>query len=865
MDKLILIDGNSLLFRAYFAMMRPMINSKGVHTQGIFAFINMLNKIIKDYQPTHMAVAFDMKEKTFRHEKYHDYKAGRNATPIELLAEFPLMHQVLQAMNIKILELPRYEADDLIGTIAADANRRGIETLVITGDKDELQLVDEHVNVLINKKGMTEFDVYDIQAMNERYHLTPQQFIDLKGLMGDSSDNYPGIPGIGEKKGIALLEEYGSVEAVIENAENIKGKMGENIRENIENAKLSKWLATIKTDCPIEYSWDELKFVDPDYDALINIYTELEFSKFIKELGANSNESLSYVSVDYRDDIDAIKEVSFNEFLDVVKEGENVVISIDTDDNHLDIPVINSIDLYSADNNLYCHSDLTMMDTAVKISAIADRKYSLIGYDLKKTIYSFLSYANNDYLAKYDVAIAEYLIDPNRNKYLLDKLILRYNSFQPEENIDSKDLLFHINLVMNNQSKKLEELELQELFNNCEMPLVTTLAEMELNGISVDSEILSSIGKELDVKISEFENSIYAASGQKFNINSPKQLGTVLFDDLKIPYPKSKGKTGYSTAVDILDKLKFDYPLVADILEYRKVSKLKSTYVDGLSALIASDGKIHPHFQQTVTATGRLSCTDPNLQNIPVRDDYGRLIRKAFVADESNVFTGSDYSQIELRVLASLSGDESMIQAFREGKDIHRATAARVFNLAEDEVTALDRSRAKAVNFGVVYGMSGFGLSENLNISRAESQQYINDYFDKHQSVKNYLDNLVKMGEEKREVRTYYGRIRQIPEFASSKYMEREFAKRLAMNTPIQGTAADIIKFAMNSVRNELKRNNFKSRLILQIHDELIIEGPESEAEKVAELLDKCMKSAANLAVELTCDIHKGSTWYELK
>ncbi len=865
MSKLILIDGNSLLFRAYFAMMRPMVNSKGVHTQGIFAFINMLNKILAEHQPTHIAVAFDMREQTFRHEQYSDYKGGRNATPLELLAEIPLMHQVLEAMNIKILEMPRYEADDLIGTVAAKANKDGIETLIITGDKDELQLVDEHVNVLINKKGVSEFDVYDIAAMKERYNLTPQQFIDLKGLMGDSSDNYSGVPGIGEKKGISLLEQYETLEGVLEHADEIKGKMGENIRDNIEEARLSKWLATIKTDCPIDFTWDELQLEKPDYDKLINIYTELEFSKFIKELSNGEDHEVIQAAVDYSVDIAAINEVDFSDFIKNVKDGSDVVIDVDTDDNHLDTPEIKSICLYSYDDKLFTSKEVTALDTQISIEQLADKKFNLIGFDLKKSLYSLLSYTDSDFAPVYDVLIAEYLIDPNRNKYLMDKLMLRYNGCSWNDEMSTKDLLFHIAKIKDSQFKVIEEMQLDKLFIDCEMPLVLTLAEIELSGILVNKAVLDDIGVELADKITELETEIYAQSGSKFNINSPKQLGTVLFDDMNLPYPKAKAKTGYSTAADILDKLKFDHKIVADVLEYRKVSKLKSTYVDGLTNLIASDGKIHPHFQQTVTATGRLSCTDPNLQNIPVRDDYGRLIRKAFIAAPGNIYTGSDYSQIELRVLASLSGDESMITAFKEGKDIHRATAARVFNLAEDEVTPLDRSKAKAVNFGVVYGMSGFGLSENLNISRAESQQYINDYFDKHAAVKDYLDNMVKMGEENREVRTHYGRIRQIPEFASSKYMEREFAKRLAMNTPIQGTAADIIKFAMNSVYKELKNSGLKSRLILQIHDELIVEGPEDEAAQVKSLIERCMTGAADLVVSLTCDTHTGTTWYELK
>lgn len=826
----------------------------------------MLNKILSDYEPDYIAVAFDLKEKTFRHDAYPDYKAGRLATPIELLTEIPLLHQVLEAMNIKILELPKYEADDLIGTAARLASKSGLKTLVISGDKDELQLVDENVNVLINKKGMTEFDLYDLSAMKERYNLTPTQFIDLKGLMGDKSDNIPGVPGIGEKKGIALLEQYGSVEGVIDHADEVPGKMGEVLRANIDSAKMSKWLATINTEAPIEINFDECKYVEPDYKSLIEIYTELEFSSFIKKLDVPEEESIK-ADKDISTELDSIIETSFNEFVERVVNKSDVVIAIDSDDSHIDKPEIKEISLYSPEHNLYCSKEITALEIEIIITQLLEKNYSYIGYDLKSIMYSLLSYCDTLLVPKYDIQVAEYLIDSSRSNYYFSKMLLRYAGVTAKEEFDNKYYLFAINLIRENQCKVLEELNLEDLFYNCEMPLTYTLAKMELAGIKVDSNILNTIGEELENKISTLESEIYSYSNAKFNINSPKQLGQVLFETMAIPYPKAKTKTGtYSTAQDILDKLKFDYPVVEKVLEYRKVSKLKSTYVDGLIGLIANDGKIHPHFQQTVTATGRLSCTEPNLQNIPVRDDYGRLIRKAFiVSDENNTFTGADYSQIELRVLASLSGDEGLISAFKAGKDIHRATAARVFNLKEDEVTSLDRSKAKAVNFGVVYGMSGFGLSENLNITREESQKYINDYFDKHQKVKSYLDDLVKNAENDKLVRTHYGRLRMIPEFSSRKYMEREFAKRLAMNTPIQGTAADIIKSAMNSVSIELSKNNLQSKLILQIHDELIIEGPDNEAEEVKELLVKCMKEASNLVVELTCDVNSGKTWYELK
>ena len=525
------------------------------------------------------------------------------------------------------------------------------------------------------------------------------------------------------------------------------------------------------------------------------------------------------------------------------------------------------------------------MDCSVTIGLTAEKSYRLAGCGLKRILYSMLAVSEASFIPYFDIMVAEYLLDANRQKYTLDKMLLRYAGYAASEaesaimadnvsydslEMEPEDLLrraFYVSKVVPEQKNALEENGLRRLFDECEMPLVMTLARMELEGIKCEPSALNEIGSELSENIARLEKDIYDEAGKNFNINSPKQLGTVLFDDLKIPYPKlSKGKSGsYSTAADILDKLRDDHKIVADVLEYRKLAKLKSTYVDGLLPLIGADGRVRPHFMQTVAATGRLSCTEPNLQNIPIRDDYGRLIRKAFVADEGKLFTGSDYSQIELRILAALSGDESLIADFRAGKDIHRATASRVFDIPEDEVTALDRTRAKAVNFGVVYGMSGFGLGESLNITRSDAQRYINDYFAKHASVKEYLDRQIETGEEKREIRTHYGRLRRLPEFASRKFMERELAKRLAMNTPIQGTAADIIKIAMNSVSDELRSRGLESKLILQIHDELIVEGPEDEAAEVREILEKCMMGAADLAVDLVCDIHTGKTWYELK
>ena len=888
MNKLILIDGNSLLFRAYFAM-RPMVTSKGMHTQGVFAFVNMLGKILNDYEPTHIAVAFDLKGGTFRHDVYKEYKAGRLKTPPELLSQIPLLHDVLDAMNIAVLEVPQYEADDIIGTVAARAENDGIDTLVISGDKDELQLIGPHVNVLINKRGMSEFDLYDIDAMRERYNLTPEQFIDLKGLMGDSSDNIPGVPGIGEKKGIALLEQYGTLENLIDHADEVKGKMGENLRNNIEVARMSKWLATINTQAPVDFEWKDLELTEPDMEKLIAIYTELEFNSFIKKLQAgisdSDSSSGSSTAADFEEEFSNIRRTDLDGFMKEVKDGSEVFIEAAADVNHTAEPEIRYICLYSKDKNLACIRELTPMDRSIVTDQIAEKAYKLCGCGLKRILYSMLAGSDSMLEPYYDVMIAEYLLDANRQKYTLDKMLLRYAGYASRESesaimadevsynsldVPPEDLLkraFYVSKVRPGQQKSLEENDLTKLFEECEMPLVLTLARMELVGIRCEPSILAGIGDELAENIAGLEKEIYAEAGTTFNINSPKQLGVILFENLKIPYPKAgKSKSGsYSTAADILDKLRDDHKIVADVLEYRKLAKLKSTYVDGLLPLIGSDGRVRPHFMQTVAATGRLSCTEPNLQNIPIRDDYGRLIRKAFVAEDGDLFTGSDYSQIELRILAALSGDASLIEDFRAGKDIHRATASRVFDIPEDEVTALDRTRAKAVNFGVVYGMSGFGLGESLNITRSDAQRYINEYFAKHNAVKEYLDRQIETGEEKREVRTYFGRVRKLPEFASRKFMERELAKRLAMNTPIQGTAADIIKIAMNSVSAELRRRNMESKLILQIHDELIVEGPVNEVEEVENILEQCMMGAADLAVDLVCDIHTGKTWYELK
>ena len=863
MKRFVIIDGNSLLFRAFFAM-REMVTRDGIYTQGVFAFINMLNKILEDYHPDYIAVAFDMKAPTFRHTAYPEYKAGRLKTPMELLSQIPLMQEVLQAMNITVLEKEGFEADDLIGTMTAKAADAGLESLIITGDKDALQLVSENTYVVLNRKGMTDFDLYDLEKMQERYGLTPQEFIDLKGLMGDKSDNIPGIPGVGEKKGITLLKEYGSVEGVVAHADEIKGKLGENVRANLEEAELSKWLATIKRDVELPVSWPELAYGEPDYDRLIALYKKLEFKKFLQNLERQTPDEVTVEPE--KDLLEGVKEVSYEDLLDSLKNNRTLIIEIDTDDNHKQLPEVKGVRLYNPEQMHYAECTVTPLDFEIRMGSLLDKEPELVGLGLKPMAYTLLQYGMDRFTLHHDVEVAEYLLDPNRSKYNLTNMFLHYAN----ETLDGEDAqkrLVALDCIYRKQLSALEEKEMLSLFRDCEMPLIRTIAGMESQGMKINPEMLKSAGEELDTQIAKLEAEVFEEAGTTFNINSPKQLGEVLFETMGIPYPKkTKGKNKYSTAADVLEKLEEDYPVVSKVLMFRKASKLKSTYVDGLLGLIGSDGRIHPHFNQTVAATGRLSCTEPNLQNIPIRDENGRNIRKAFMVSEpENVFVGSDYSQIELRLMAALSGDPVLLEAFRTGEDIHRLTASRVFDIPMEDVTPLDRSRAKAVNFGVIYGMSGFGLSENLGITRKDAQRYIDDYFEKHQAVKDYLDRQVEIGKENFEVKTIMGRIRQIPEFKSRRYMDQQLAARLAMNSPIQGSAADIIKVAMNKVDAELREREMKSKLVLQIHDELIVEAVPEELEQVEELLRRNMENAVELSVPLDCDMHSGKTWFDLK
>lgn len=864
MKKIIVIDGNSLINRAYFAMQRPMITKKGIYTQGIYGFLNMLFKILDDYKPTHMAVAWDMKSPTFRHRSFAEYKAGRKSMPMELAMEIPIMKDILTAMNIANLECEGYEADDIIGTIAKTAEAEGLDTLIITGDKDALQLATDTTKVLITKKGITEFKLYDRAAIIEEYSLTPTQFIDLKGLMGDKSDNIPGIPGVGQVTGIKLLTEFGSMENLLANSEAIKNaKLKTKVQDYEMQAAMSKKLATIFTEVPIDEKIEDFKLNGFDNDRLLELFKELEFKSFIKRLDISNNKAEIVLNK---------PDIFIGSFQAAVKEIENLsdeeslYIKLVCRTSHVEIPMIEALALSTRDRCFVFDQPLFMGEI---FRLLKKKRFKFKGFAIKPYLYALAINNLGTFSAKADVEIGEYVLNPSRSKYefssiAMDRLNIDYSTedFDDLNNIDT--YFAAIAAIEELQRKELKSENLWDLYENIEMPLVEVLVDMEATGIKTEVDILKKLGKENEIEIAKLEAEIYEIAGEKFNVNSPQQLGNILFEKMELPFGK-KNKTGYSTNVDVLEKLKEHTPIAEKILEYRGLTKLNSTYVSGLSSLISDDGRIRPHFMQTVAATGRISCVEPNLQNIPVKTKIGREIRKAFVADEGKVLVGADYSQIELRVLAHLSGDENLKNAFNSGRDIHKMTASKVFNLPLEDVTSLDRSKAKAINFGVIYGMSGFGLSEELGISIKAAENYIKDYFSKYAAVKEYMDNEIAKCKNLGYTLTLMGRRRFVPEISASNYMTRQFGERLAMNTPIQGSAADIIKMAMIKVHDRLKKELPSAKLILQIHDELIIEGNKEDAGKIESLLRESMESATLLSVKLECNVATSQSWFDLK
>jgi len=911
--KIIIIDGNSLINRAYYALQRPMITKTGLYTHGVYGFLNMLNKINSDYQPDYMAVAFDRKAPTFRHLEFQDYKAGRKKMPPELAMQLPLLKEVLDAMRVKMLEIDGFEADDIIGTVARKAEAEGMESLIISGDKDELQLATNVTKVLITKKGISEFELYDHDAMVEKYGFTPEQFIDYKGLMGDQSDNIPGIPGVGEKTAQKLILEYGSITELIANTDKITNKsLKEKIEEHAQLAIMSKRLATINTEVPIEINFEEFKMEEPDYDALIELYIKLEFNSFLKKLQLSGDQRRTSISgqninpVNNNSNNASIKAKDRTGMQQILITGENelqklendldeensIILKVFHDQNHKDIPVIYGINILSTNANYYISGECKKLINDL-YEMLQDKEVKITGHNLKSDYYAILAYqmklSNQSgmlFHTTFDTALAQYLIEPSRSNYDLKTMMLEYfHEELPDESqflqsngqigflndMDSKYMEYggkwcaSVEKLIGLLSEKLTDDGLDKVFYEIELPLIEVLASMECQGFAVDRKELTDAGIVISEKINELTAKIYELAGEEFNINSPIQLGTILFEKLGLPAGK-KTKRGYATGIEVLEKLRDKYEIVDLILEYRMYSKLKSTYIEGLLLMIHKDSKIHAHFQQTVAATGRISCTEPNLQNIPIKQELGRKLRKAFIPEnEDYTFVGADYSQIELRILAHMSQDQYLINAFNEGDDIHRITASKVFGVPEDQVTSLQRSNAKAVNFGVIYGMSGFGLSTELNITRKEAEKYIEEYFKKYTKVKEFLDGLVAECKRNGYVTTIMNRKRTVPEINASNYMVRQAGERLAMNSPIQGSAADIIKIAMIRVYRELTRMGTKSKLVLQVHDELIIQTHKDELEQIKILLVESMEHAVKLDVHLSVGLTTGNNWYELK
>ena len=880
-NKLVIIDGNSIINRAFYAL-PEMNNKEGLKTHAIYGFTTMLFKIIDTYKPTHISVAFDRKSPTFRHTEFKEYKAGRKKMPDELKVQFEPLKELLDKFNINRLEIDGYEADDIIGTVSKLAEENEYKVYIVTGDKDAIQLASDKTTTLITKKGILEVEEYDFNSVMERYEMTPSQFIDLKGLMGDKSDNIPGIPGVGEKTGIKLIKEYSNIEGIIENIESLKGSIRKKLEENKELAIMSKRLATIVRDVPIEINLEDLQYGDFEKEDVVDYFRKLGFNSLIPRVielegGNELVEDSTILNIEKLNDIEAFTKEAKDKkelILKVVKKEDNIL-----EKNLMYIFVsLDGSNIYYIDEE-----NITKLEEILISKEI--RKY---GYNLKDDYIALRPYDIKLENMNFDITIAEYLIDSmSATSYECSAIAMKYLSktvkskeellgkgvkAKKYEDLEFENLSNHIGQILTTVSnvypimeKTLRKMDIDALFYHVEMPLVEVLGEMEYEGIKVDKEQLNELGHEFKEVIKRLEQEIYIMAEEEFNINSPKQLGVILFEKLGLPIIK-KTKTGYSTNADVLEKLRDQSPIIDKITEYRQIVKLNSTYVEGLLAIINPiSNRIHSSFNQTITTTGRISSTEPNLQNIPVKLEMGRKIRKVFIADDKCKLVDADYSQVELRVLAQMSQDENMIDAFKHNEDIHTKTASQVFNVDVLQVTSELRSAAKAINFGIVYGKSDFGLADDLNISVKQAKEYIEGYFNKYNKIKNYMDQTIEKATEDGYVATIFNRRRYIPEIKSSNFMERNRGKRFAMNAPIQGSAADIIKIAMVNVYKKLEDKNLKSKLILQVHDELIVEAIDEEIDIVKIIVRDEMENAVLMDVALDVDLNVGDSWYETK
>lgn len=868
-EKIVLIDGHSILNRAFFGL-PDLTNSEGLHTNAIYGFLNIMLKLLDEEKPEYLTVAFDVHAPTFRHEMYEEYKGTRKPMADELRQQVPVMKEVLRSMGIRIIEQEGLEADDLLGTLSKRCESEGMDVIIISGDRDLLQLATDKVKIRIpkTKQGRTEVEDYYAADVKERYQVTPLEFIDMKALMGDTSDNIPGVPGIGEKTAAKIITEYHSIENAYQHAGELKPpRASKAIVEYWDMAVMSKKLAAICVDASLDYDIESARLGNIFTEEAYTFFQKLQFKNLLSRFevkGPSHAVEDSFRTAGSREEAERI--------LEEASEAETLGVAVFRRTAEA-LPLfagearIGGVALCFGEKEIYCipEEKMEIAELLEKLEKLSAGPKTLSVFHLKETMKYFTPSVKDNC---FDGIIAAYLLNPLKNDYEFEDVAREQLDLLLEEKMeDEKKACYEAYTAYASAAPlqdKLEEAGMWKLFKEIEMPLVFTLFDMEQNGVRVEADELKDYGNRLAVQISRLEQEIWQEAGEEFNINSPKQLGVILFEKMGLKGGK-KTKTGYSTAADVLEKLAPDYPVVAKILEYRQLAKLKSTYADGLAAFIAEDGRIHGKFNQTITATGRISSTEPNLQNIPVRMELGRLIRKVFVPEEGFVFVDADYSQIELRVLAHCSGDKQLIEAYREEKDIHRITASQVFHTPFDQVTDLQRRNAKAVNFGIVYGISSFGLSQDLSITRKEAAQYIEQYFHTYPGIKIFLDDAVKQAKDKGYAVTLFGRRRPVPELSSSNFMQRSFGERVAMNSPIQGTAADIMKIAMIGVNDRLKSGNMKSRLVLQVHDELLVEAWESEAEEVKKILKEEMEQAASLAVPLEIDMHTGKSWYEAK
>ena len=899
MDNFVLIDGNSIMNRAFYGIMgSKMLTTKdGKYTNAVYGFLAILFKLIEDTKPQYMAVAFDLKAPTARHKLYEGYKANRKGMPEELAEQMPLIKEILRAMNIDIVEKEGYEADDVLGTLSRYGEKQGLHVTILSGDRDTFQLATDNVTIRIprTKGGKTETDLFDRSKILETYGIEPKQLIEVKGLQGDSSDNIPGVPGIGEKTALSLIQKYGSIDNLYDkiekNEDDLKGKQREKIKDNKELAELSKTLGTINLEVPIEDILEQFKVEEWDKEKVLKLFKELNFNRYIERFhltGEKDSQEETY-KVEFK-----TIEKSIEEVIDIIKAQKSMVFYLQTESDELPEKIIKEkiagMSIYNPDTQEAYYIKLNQ-EEIVQLKNIfenADIKKTSINltkvYILLKQVGITLDGIEND------ISIGAYILNPTNNKLDLKNLAMQYLEFDIEEYIDEEDsqkqmTLFEENTIQNDKKvsekytlyayiiekintmilQKLKDTNSFELYTNIDMPTVEVLSSMQWNGMYVDEQELSAFGEELTSQIEVLTKEIHEMAGEEFNINSTKQLGEILFEKMKLPVIK-KTKNGYSTDVDVLEKLKREDPIIGKILEYRQLMKLNSTYVEGLKPFINPKTKrIHSFFHQTITATGRISSTEPNLQNIPTRFELGKRVRKVFKPEEGKVYIDADYSQIELRVLAHISEDKHMVEAFKHNEDIHKQAASKVFKTPINEVTKEQRSNAKAVNFGIVYGISDFGLAEQLGISRKKAKQYIDEYLTEYAGIKEFMENIIEKTKEKGYVETLFHRRRYVPELNSKNYMVRQFGNRVAMNTPIQGTAADIMKIAMINVNKELKKRGLEAKIILQVHDEMMIEAPESEKEEVKDIMKKEMESAIQLKIPLVAEISEAKNWYDCK